>query len=278
MQLGSPPKIMGILNVTPDSFSDGGDFVHLESALQRAQHMIHEGADIIDIGGESTRPGATPITLQEEIARVVPVIKALRQTHISIPISIDTRHAAVMRAALEAGASMINDVAALQAPGALEVAAQFQVPVCLMHMQNDPQNMQLNPVYENILEELYQFFEQRIAACEQAGILRKNIWIDPGFGFGKSMLEHNLTLLGNLSYFTALGCPILVGLSRKSMLGAILNAPVDQRLIGGVAAAVLAAVQGAHIIRTHDVTATKEALMVCNAVQPYWQRGEKACV
>lgn len=263
----SIPTIMGILNVTPDSFYDGGRYTHFDQAINQAKQMVREGADIIDVGGESTRPGAIPISNAEECDRIIPIIKQLKQ-ELTVPISVDTRHAEVMTAALAAGADIINDINALQNPGAIEVAAARGVPVCLMHMQGTPQNMQNSPTYRNILQEIYQFFVHRIEVCEKAGILRENIWVDPGFGFGKD-LAHNLTLLANLSFFKTLGVPLLVGLSRKSMFGKILNLPLEQRLNGSLAGAMLAAMQGASIIRTHDVAATKEVIAVLKAVQPY---------
>lgn len=261
-------KIMGILNVTPDSFSDGGRFFSFDDAIAKAMQMIEEGVDIIDIGGESTRPGATPIDPLEECQRVIPVIEYLKKT-VSIPLSIDTRHAVVMEAAIDAGVSMVNDVSALQGQGALEIVAAAKVPVCLMHMKGEPTSMQLQPHYENILDEIYHFFQKRIDACVNAGISKKDIWIDPGFGFGKT-LAHNLTLLGNLSFFKSLGCPILVGLSRKSLFGQIIHATVDNRMIASIAGATLAAIQGACVIRTHDVAQTKEAILVVNEVKPHW--------
>jgi len=255
--------VMGVLNVTPDSFYDGGAYETVDKALARAQQMVAEGVDIIDVGGESTRPGASPISIQTEIERVVPVIEALAKA-ISIPISIDSRYAPVMQAAVQAGAQIINDVMALQMPGTLEMAAQLNLPVCLMHMQGEPHTMQTAPAYSQVVQEVYHFLEKRIEACIQAGIKKENIWIDPGFGFGKT-LAHNLDLLGNLSYFHSLECPILVGLSRKSMFGALLNVPLSERLYGSLAGAVIAAMQGVSIIRTHDIAATKQALCVVQA-------------
>lgn len=262
-------KVMGILNVTPDSFFDGGRYPNVEMAVQRAHQMVEEGADIIDVGGESTRPFAKPVSIAEELDRVLPVIERLAK-EITVPISIDTRHTEVMDAAIQAGASIINDVNALQSPGAMDVAAKHHVTVCLMHMQNKPDTMQINPHYETVTAEVFQFLEQRIQACEQAGILKNNIWIDPGFGFGKS-LDHNLALLGQLSAFKKLGCSLLVGLSRKSMFKALLDLDVDQRLNASLAAVVLAARQGAAIIRTHDVRPTQECLQVVAAVTPHWR-------
>ncbi|NOR52164.1 MAG: dihydropteroate synthase, partial [Gammaproteobacteria bacterium] len=213
------PQVMGVLNVTPDSFSDGGRFNRFDDAFRRAQQMVADGAAIIDIGGESTRPGAAAVSAEDEINRVVPVIAALAQ-EIDVPISIDTSKPEVMAAAVNAGAGMINDVNALQAAGALEQAASLEVPVCLMHMQGEPRTMQQNPSYQNVVEEIYNFLEQRIEACVAAGIARDNIVVDPGFGFGKT-LEHNLELLNRLSRFRDLEVPVLVGISRKSMIAQI---------------------------------------------------------
>ncbi len=256
---------MGVLNVTPDSFSDGGQFNSLDQALERALVMEADGAAIIDVGGESTRPDATPVSVDEELRRVIPVIKAIRKESL-ISVSIDTSKPEVMKEAVIAGADMINDVRALQADGALEVATQLQVPVCLMHMQGMPDTMQKKPNYHNVVDEVKHFFRQRIAACINAGILRENLIIDPGFGFGKT-LEHNLKLLKHLSDFSDFSVPLLVGVSRKSMLGVLLDAPVEQRLHGSIALAVLAVWQGASIIRTHDVKETFDAINVCSAVK-----------
>lgn len=258
------PQIMGILNVTPDSFSDGGCYIAPEIAVERALAMIEEGADIIDIGGESTRPGAQPVTAAEETARVIPIIKAIRH-HSTIPISIDTSKPEVMRAAVAAGASMINDVRALREEGALAAAAELNVPVCLMHMQGEPRTMQANPHYDDVVSEVYRFLEARINAALAAGITRHHLLIDPGFGFGKT-LEHNLLLLKELNRFKALGVPLLVGISRKAMIGQILDKPVEQRVYGSLAAAVLALSQGADILRVHDVAATVDVLKVWRGV------------
>jgi len=249
---------MGILNVTPDSFSDGGDFFGLESALEHAQQMVADGASIIDVGGESTRPGAEAIPEPVEIERVIPVIEALT-AQVDAVVSIDTSKPGVMRAAAEAGAGMINDVCALGAPGAMEAAFQTGLPVCLMHMQGEPRTMQQDPHYDDVVAEVQAFLRGRVAACEQAGIPAERLLIDPGFGFGKT-LAHNLRLLAHLDALTALGRPILVGLSRKSMLGKLSGHPVRERVYAGVAAAVLALERGATIIRTHDVNATRDAV------------------
>lgn len=257
---------MGILNLTPDSFSDGGLFTKKDSALKHVVQMINDGAQIIDVGGESTRPGAAEISEDEECQRVVPVIQAIREIS-DIPISIDSSKTEVMKQAVSAGASMINDVNALRAEGAVEVAAELNVPVCLMHMQGEPRTMQHTPSYENVVEEVKDFLKQRIDVCARAGIKRSNIIIDPGFGFGKT-LEHNLSLFKHLGEFAVLNVPLLVGVSRKSMIAAVLNnAPVEERLYGGVALATLAAWMNANILRVHDVKATADALKLCMAVK-----------
>lgn len=258
------PLLMGVLNVTPDSFSDGGQFNQLDKAVLQADLMLAQGADIIDVGGESTRPNAQPVSIQEEMDRVLPVISALR-ARFDIPISIDTRHAAVMRQAVSAGAQMINDVNALQGPDSLTTARDLKVPVCLMHMQGEPQNMQQNPNYSDVVLDIYQFLHERIKACLAAGILQENIMIDPGFGFGKTY-EHNLQLLRSLKKFNELKQPLLVGLSRKTWIGVATHQPANERLAGSLAAAVLAAQQGVNILRVHDVGATRDALRVWYAV------------
>lgn len=255
---------MGILNVTPDSFSDGGDFVAVAAAVAHARQMVEEGAAIIDVGGESTRPGATAVPVDEELRRVIPVIKALA-AELAVPLSIDTAKPEVMRAAMEAGAGFINDVYALRAPGALAVAASLGVPVCLMHMQGEPRTMQQSPHYDDVVGEVRGFLAERVQACLDAGIAPHQLLIDPGFGFGKT-LQHNLRLLHDLEQFQALGLPLLVGLSRKSFLGALLDAPVSARLHVGLAAAALAVSKGARLVRTHDVGPTVEALRLCAAV------------
>ncbi len=260
------PRIMGVINLTPDSFSDGGQFATTDSAIEHALKLAEEGADILDIGGESTRPGASAISENEEIARVVPVIEKLF-AQVALPISIDTSKPAVMRAAVKAGAGLINDVRALRVEGALEIAAELKVPVCLMHMQGEPHSMQNQPQYEDVVGEVYRFLTERIVACEFAGLNRKQILIDPGFGFGK-LLEHNLELLRNLNQFTQIGLPLLVGLSRKSMIGALTEQKNNHdRLHGSLAAAVLAAERGAQILRVHDVRATRDALAILHAVR-----------
>ncbi len=259
------PQVMGILNVTPDSFSDGGRYMDLDTAVARALHMQAQGAAIIDVGGESTRPGAPPVPLAEELERVVPVIEALAGS-LRIPISVDTRKPEVMRAAAEAGAGMINDVQALRAPGALEAARDTGLAVCLMHMQGRPADMQRAPRYDDVVAEVEAFLGARVAACTAAGIPAGRLLLDPGFGFGKT-LEHNLALLAGLGRLTGLGRPLLVGISRKSMLGAILDQrPTEGRLHAGLAATVLALERGARLIRTHDVGPTLDAIRVWEAV------------
>ena len=254
---------MGIVNVTPDSFSDGGHHASTQAAIDHAQRLIEEGADILDIGGESTRPGAAFVSQQEELDRVLPVIQGLRS--IAIPISIDTYKPSVMRAALSAGASMVNDVNALQTEGALDVIAESAAAVCLMHKQGTPATMQQSPVYQDVLEEVGGFLRERIAVLEAAGIDRQRIVIDPGFGFGKTV-AHNLDLLGQLASLRKLGVPILAGLSRKSMLGAITGRDVSDRVVASVTAALLAVQRGASIVRVHDVRDTVDALKILNAV------------
>lgn len=255
---------MGILNVTPDSFSDGGKFSDLTNALKQAELMLEQGADIIDIGGESTRPGAPAVSVEDEITRVIPVIEKLK-AEFSCDISLDTSKAEVMRLGIEAGADLINDVCALSQPGALEVAAKSDVPVCLMHMQGTPRTMQSNPSYDDLIQDIRQFFIDKIAECEQVGIVKDRIILDPGFGFGKT-LAHNYQLLERMNDFSDLGCEILAGISRKSMLGNLLNLPADKRMNASVVAATLALTKGAKIIRAHDVKETKQAIEIYNAM------------
>ena len=261
----STPCVMGIVNVTPDSFSDGGKFVATNLAVEHALKLAEEGADILDIGGESTRPNATPVSLQAEFDRVIPVIEALVK-QFNIPISIDTYKPQVMQAAIAAGASMVNDVRALQEDGALEVVAKSNVGVCLMHMQGTPQTMQQNPHYDDVVNDVKAFLAARLQASIYAGMSANRILLDPGFGFGKTR-EHNITLLQNLESFADLGQPLLVGLSRKSVLGQVTGNDVDARLYASIAASVLAAQKGAKILRVHDVKATVEALKVVAALQ-----------
>ncbi len=251
---------MGILNVTPDSFSDGGDFFSPEKALLHAIQMVEEGAAIIDVGGESTRPGAAAVSLDQELSRVIPVIEAIR-AEVDTLISIDTSKPVVMTAAVQAGASMINDVRALQEQGALEVAAALQVPVCLMHMKGWPQTMQSAPEYSDVVTEVASFLQQRIDCCIAAGVPRELLVIDPGFGFGKT-LEHNQALLRQLDRLLAFELPLLVGVSRKSMIAQMLNLSADKRHYGSISLASIAVWQGASIIRAHDVSATAQAIQV----------------
>jgi dihydropteroate synthase len=257
------PVVMGVLNVTPDSFSDGGRFLEVPAALGRAERMAEDGAAIIDVGGESTRPGAAPVNEEEELRRVVPVIERLAAT-LSVPVSIDTRKPAVMRRAIAAGASLVNDVAALAAPGAMEAVAGSDAAVCLMHMQGEPGTMQDAPRYGNVLAEVRAFLKRRVAACETAGIARSRIAVDPGFGFGKT-LEHNLALLAGLPALVGDGQPVLAGLSRKRMIASLTGRDGGERLAGSLAAAVVAAWNGARIIRAHDVRETVDALRVVAA-------------
>ncbi len=263
LDLGSP-VVMGILNVTPDSFSDGGRYDVLDVAVEQALKMQGEGAAIIDIGGESTRPGAPAVELQQELDRVLPVIDAL-SGELDIPISIDTSKPQVMLAAVAAGAGMINDVNGLNAAGAVQAAKNADVPVCIMHMQEQPRTMQQAPEYHDVVSEVRQYLAARMAACEAAGIPRSRLIVDPGFGFGK-ILEHNLALLDELESFRELGVPLLVGISRKSMIGQVTGSEVGDRLPGSLAAAVMAAERGASIIRVHDVAATVDALEFTLAV------------
>jgi dihydropteroate synthase len=259
------PCVMGVLNVTPDSFSDGGRFAEAATAVAHAIRMVEEGAAIVDIGGESTRPGAPPVSVEEELRRVIPVIEQLRP-RIGAPISIDTRRAKVMRAALAAGADLVNDVNALQEPDALHVVANTDAAVCLMHMQGDPRSMQQAPHYSDVVTEVRDFLSARVAACRAAGIAEERIVIDPGIGFGKAR-EHNLKLISRLHDFLWIGRPILIGVSRKATIGAITDRPVDGRLAGSLALATLAAWHGAAIIRAHDVAATVDALKIVSALR-----------
>lgn len=260
------PLIMGVLNTTPDSFSDGGRWLNLESALAHALEMVSAGADIIDIGGESTRPGADPIPINMEIDRVIPLITRLR-TESDVPISIDTSKPEVMREAVHHGAGLINDVNALRSMGAMEQAASLQVPVCLMHMGGEPRTMQESPQYGDVVEDVTRFLLDRVSACEAAGIARTSIILDPGFGFGKT-LQHNIELFRALPRLCNLGFPVLVGLSRKSMLGRITGRPATERMPASIAAAVLAVIHGASLVRVHDVSETADALRVLAAIFP----------
>jgi dihydropteroate synthase len=258
------PLIMGILNITPDSFSDGSQYNTVDQAFERAHQMQQAGVDIIDIGGESTRPGAADVSAEQEIERVVPVINRIKK--LGIPISIDTSKPQVMQAAVAAGAMMINDVRALSESNALQMAAKLKVPVCLMHMQGQPRSMQKAPEYKNVVQEVISFLRQRVKACENAGIDKSLISLDPGFGFGKS-LPHNLKILDQLERLVELGFPVLAGLSRKSMLGEITNKPVEQRLSASLAVAQLAMQKGARIIRVHDVAETVDVRQVFMAMK-----------
>lgn len=259
------PRVMGIVNVTPDSFSDGGAHDAPEAAIAHGLQLAQEGADALDIGGESTRPGAADVALDEELRRTIPVVEALA-ARVSIPISIDTSKPEVMRAAVEAGAGMVNDVFALRREGALDAAAALGVPVVLMHMQGEPRSMQDAPAYDDVVAEVHRFLAERIFACEMAGIDRKRIVVDPGFGFGKTQ-AHNLQLLAQLGRFTELGVPVLAGLSRKRTIGELTGRDAPrERIHGSVAAALIAARNGARLLRVHDVAATVDALKVLQAV------------
>ncbi|MDA0129767.1 dihydropteroate synthase [Vibrio sp. MarTm2] len=261
----STPQVMGILNVTPDSFSDGGKYNSLDNALQQAQRMIDAGVTIIDIGGESTRPGAPDVELTEELNRVIPVIKAIREKH-DVWISVDTSKAEVMRQAAQAGADIINDVRALQEPGALHVAAETGLPVCLMHMQGQPRTMQANPHYDDLLIEVGQFLEERVEACEGVGIKREQLILDPGFGFGKT-IEHNYHMLAHLEQFHQFGLPILAGMSRKSMVFKLLDKTPSECVAASVSCATIAAMKGAQIIRVHDFEQTLDAMKIVSMVR-----------
>lgn len=261
----SLPHVMGILNVTPDSFSDGGRYTDLNAALSQARQMVEDGAVIIDVGGESTRPGAEAVGVQEELDRVIPVIERVA-SELDAIISIDTSKAIVMKEAINAGAHMINDVAGLRGDGALSAAASLNVPVCVMHMKGEPRTMQASPEYRSVVAEVKQFLTERIDACLAAGIDKDQIIVDPGFGFGKTV-EHNLEILKNLPILKELNAPLLLGVSRKSTIGAILDANVDDRIYGSVALASLAVWLGATLIRAHDVKATADAINVIQAVQ-----------
>lgn len=261
------PQVMGILNVTPDSFSDGGKFATFDKALAQVEQMILDGADIIDIGGESTRPGAVDVSEEDELARVIPLLKAIK-SNFDIKVSIDTSKAEVMSQAIAHGADIINDVRALQNEGCLAVLAQSEVPVCLMHMQGLPRSMQHDPQYNEVIGDIKQFFIDRIRVCKQAGIKRERLILDPGFGFGKT-LEQNYQLLAQLNQFNDLGLPLLSGTSRKSMIGNLLARDIDERLAGSIATAIIAAQQNASIIRVHDIKETVDALKVLSMTAKY---------
>ena len=261
----SRPQVMGVLNVTPDSFSDGGRFVGADAAIDHARSMVADGAAIIDVGGESTRPGSRGVSVDEELERVIPVLEALRH-EVSVPLSVDTSKPEVMRAAADAGAGLINDVMALRRPGALDAACRTGLPVCLMHMQGVPETMQDNPRYDAVVEEVRDFLAVRMATAEAAGIARERIILDPGFGFGKTD-PHNARLLAGLPRICGLGVPVLAGLSRKSLVGRVLGRALPDRLAGSVAAATLATWSGARIIRAHDVAETVDAVRLAEYVQ-----------
>jgi len=258
------PLVMGIVNVTPDSFSDGGRLGDAQAAIQHALKLQEDGADILDVGGESTRPGAAAVPFDEEVRRVLPVIEALARQ--GCVVSIDTRKPEVMRIALGAGAAMVNDVMALRAPGALEAVAASDAAVCLMHMQGEPQSMQQAPAYADVVADVKRFLQGRVGACEAAGISRERLVIDPGFGFGKT-LQHNLVLLKHLDHLAELGLPVLAGLSRKSMLGMLTGRAVEEREFSGVAAHLAAVARGARLVRVHNVAAMRDALAIWNAVE-----------
>nr|WP_319554890.1 dihydropteroate synthase [uncultured Vibrio sp.] len=257
----SRPHVMAILNVTPDSFSDGGKFNSLDLALARVEEMIKAGVSIIDVGGESTRPGAPEVTLEDELERVIPVVRAIRAHYPDVWISVDTSKAEVIRQSVEAGADLINDIRSLTEPGALEVAAQANIPVCIMHMKGQPKTMQQNPQYDDLMQEVEQFLAERMAVSEAAGIARENIILDPGFGFGKT-IEHNYHMLAHLEKFHKFGLPILAGLSRKSMIFKLLDKPAAECANASVVCATIAAMKGAQIIRVHDFEETLEAMKV----------------
>ena len=264
-------QVMGVLNTTPDSFSDGGKFSDLSAATQQAEIMLADGATIIDVGGESTRPGASPVDLQQELDRVIPVVESISD-NLDVCISVDTSSPQVMLEAKKAGAHMLNDVRALTRSGAIEAAAETGLPVCIMHMQGEPDTMQANPLYSQVVNEVFNFLQGRISDCESAGIEKSRILVDPGFGFGKSM-AHNYQLLNQLHRFLDLGVPVLAGLSRKSMIGAALQnplgeaRPVNERLHGSVAGALIAVMNGAKIVRVHDVKATSDAIRIFQTTQ-----------
>jgi len=265
----SQPHVMGVINVTPDSFSDGGNLfasqaLCLDAAMARARVMVEEGASFLDIGGESTRPGADIVSVQQELDRVMPVIEAIKAS-LDVIVSIDTSTPEVIALAAKAGAGLINDVRALSRKGALQAASDTQLPVCLMHMQGNPKTMQNDPTYDCIVEDISHYFDERIKHCNQSGIPTERILIDPGFGFGKT-LSHNLQLLKHLDILASKGLPVLVGMSRKSMIGNVLNRPVDQRLYGGLTTAVMAYERGARIVRVHDVAPTVDALRMAHAI------------
>lgn len=261
----STPHVMGILNVTPDSFSDGGRFNRLDAALRHAEQMVRAGATFIDVGGESTRPGAAAVSPEEELDRVAPVVDAIARA-LDVVVSLDTSTPMVMREGAALGAGLINDVRSLTRPGALEAAAVTGLPVCLMHMVGEPTTMQLDPCYDDVVQSVIEFLSQRIEACVQVGITRERVIVDPGFGFAKT-LQHNLVLFRRLERLAILQSPILVGVSRKSMIGKVLGKPVDERLMGSIALASLAVAKGARILRVHDVAETVDAVKMIAAIE-----------
>ncbi|WP_135076257.1 dihydropteroate synthase [Terasakiella sp. SH-1] len=265
LEVGMRPLIMGIVNVTPDSFSDGGDNFNPQHAIEHAKQMVANGVDILDIGGESTRPGAQAVGTDEEMRRVLPVIRGIRAAGLQAKVSIDTRHALVMKAAIEEGADIINDVTALEGEGALEVAAQLDVPVMLMHMQGEPQTMQENPTYDDCTLDIYDYLHERVRACEAVGLKQENICVDPGIGFGKT-LDHNMAIMDQLALYHGLNCPVLLGASRKSFIAKICgDVAAKDRLPGSLAAAIKGANAGAQVVRVHDVAETRQALDVWSA-------------
>jgi dihydropteroate synthase len=268
------PVVMGVLNVTPDSFSDGGRYVETSSAVERGLQMVEEGAGIVDVGGESTRPGAAPVDTREELKRVLPVIEHLA-ARLSVPVSVDTSKPEVMRAAVAAGASLINDVRALEAPGALAAAAESRAAVCLMHMRGDPGTMQHDPRYRDVVDEVRRYLSARVEACRGAGIGAGRICVDPGIGFGKRP-DHNLALLAALDRLADPAIPVLVGVSRKSLVGIITGRPAGERLAGSIAFAALAVMRGAAIVRAHDVAATVDAIKVASALRRATREVEQA--
>ncbi|OJH08645.1 MAG: dihydropteroate synthase [Alcanivorax borkumensis] len=269
----SAPVVMGVLNVTPDSFSDGGRFTERDAALRQAEQMLRDGAAIIDVGGESTRPGASPVSEQYELDRVVPIVEALSY-ELNALVSVDTSTAAVMRASAAAGAGMINDVRSLRRPGAIQAAAASQLPVCLMHMRGEPGNMQDNPRYDDVTAEVVALLRERIGACERAGISRERLLVDPGFGFAKTV-QHNLQLMHEMDALQTLALPILIGVSRKSLFGKVLGRDVNERLPGSLAAAVMCVERGASIVRAHDVKETVDVVRFAHAVMESQRESQK---
>lgn len=269
----SAPVVMGVLNVTPDSFSDGGRFTERDAALRQAEQMLRDGAAIIDVGGESTRPGASPVSEQYELDRVVPIVEALSY-ELNALVSVDTSTAAVMRASAAAGAGMINDVRSLRRPGAIQAAVASQLPVCLMHMRGEPGNMQDNPRYDDVTAEVVSLLRERIGACERAGISRERLLVDPGFGFAKTV-QHNLQLMHEMDALQTLALPILIGVSRKSLFGKVLGRDVSERLPGSLAAAVMCVERGASIVRAHDVKETVDVVRFAHAVMESQRESQK---